>query len=223
MSVLTRLVLAALAASALLAPAAGAHVTLNPREVEPGSFARLDVRVPSERPDAATTSVSLRLPDGLFFVSFQPKPGWERTVETERLDEPVEVSGQDVQERIASVTWSGGRIRPGEFEEFGLTARIPEEEGGELTFPAVQRYAGGETVRWIGPEDADEPAPRVSVGAAATTEPAAAPTATPAARSDDGGGVSGGLALGVAIAGLVVALAALTLAISGRASRARSS
>ena len=99
-----------LRADTLVLPAtAAAHVTLNPGEWEAGGFARLDVRVPNERSNANTTEVTVQFPEGLTFVSFQPKQGWKRTVEVEQLDEPIEVFGEEVTERIASVTWKWGR------------------------------------------------------------------------------------------------------------------
>jgi uncharacterized protein YcnI len=154
---------AAVAAALVLAPAAAAHVTLNPREWEADGFARFAIRVPNEREDAATTRVTLRFPEQILSASFQPIEGWRRTVKMARLDEPIEVEGERVTERIDTVTWSGGRIRPGEFEEFGVSFRTPNEPGTELAFPAVQTYSSGEVVRWIGPPDADEPAPRVAI------------------------------------------------------------
>ena len=209
--------LAALVAALVLAPAAAAHVTVNPNEAPAESFFRFAIRVPTERP-VATTKVTVQLPEGLFFVSFQPKAGWKRTVEMETLDEPVEIFGQEITERVASVTWSGGRIGPGEFDEFGMSVRLPEGEGQELVFPALQTYANGEIVRWIGPPDAEEPAPRVTLTApeeeeAAADEEEAVAQAPPPA--DDGGGGNGraNLALALGAAGLVAGLAALAFAL----------
>ena len=218
-----RIALVSIVLALLLAPMAGAHVTVNPDEAAAGSFARFDVRAPNERDNADTTEVTVQLPEGLFFVSFQPKPGWERTVEMEELSEPVEVFGSPVTERVASVTWSGGTIAPGEFDEFGFSALVPEEEGQELVFPSLQTYSNGEVVRWIGPPDADEPAPIVTVTAAeteegggssgsgdeaASDEQTAAPQ--PVAESDEDNGMAT-LALVLGIAGLVAGLAALAV------------
>ena len=217
-----RVFLAATVAALLAAPAAAAHVTLNPREAALESFARFAVRAPNERPNADTVEVRVQIPEGVFFVSFQPKEGWKRTVEMEKLAEPVEIFGQKITERVASVTWSGGRIRPGEFDEFGMSARMPED-GTELVFPSIQTYSNGEVVRWIGPPDAEEPAPRVTLtpaeeegGAqAATAEaPAAAAPAAEAGVEEDNGRAN--LALGVGIAGLVAGLAALAAVLLGR-------
>jgi periplasmic copper chaperone A len=225
---LIRIALACTAIASIAAPAAAAHVTVDPQEAAAGSFARFDIRVPTER-DVATTKVTVQLPDGLFFVSFQPKPGWKRSVKIEQLAQPVEVLGDEVTERVASVTWSGGSIAPGEFDEFGMSARIPETAGTELVFPALQTYAGGELVRWIGPPDTDEPAPRVEVTPAEGEEAAATTGSTggeaaeteaneAAAPAEDGEGRAN-LALGFGLAGLALGAAALGLVLFGRPRR----
>jgi uncharacterized protein YcnI len=207
---------------ALAVPAtADAHVTVNPGEWEAGGFARFAVRVPNERENADTTSVTMRFPENVVAASFQPVEGWTRTVKMERLDEPIEEEGEDpITERISTVTWSGGRIRPGEFQEFGVSFQVPEGAVGDsLAFPALQRYSNGEVVRWIGPEDADEPAPLVEVLPPAEEDATPAPEATPVsdrASGDDDATGRANLALGVGIAGLVAGLGALGLTLVGR-------
>jgi uncharacterized protein YcnI len=204
-------------------------VTLNPPEWEAGGFARFAVRVPNERDDADTTRVTVRLPENVVSASFQPVEGWRRTVEMEQLDEPIEEEGEEpITERLATVTWSGGRIRPGEFQEFGVSFQVPEDAvGRSLAFPAIQRYSDGEVVRWIGAEDADEPAPQIEVlaaaeeegEAAATPEATPSPEATPAAGeggSDDDATSRANLALGVGVAGLLAGLGALGLTLMRR-------
>ncbi|HVL63950.1 MAG TPA: YcnI family protein [Actinomycetota bacterium] len=152
---------AALVALVTAVPA-WAHVTVQPNEAPAGSFFRFVVRVPNERDNASTTKVEVQFPDNLVFVSFQDKQGWERSVQMRQLDEPIEVFGEEMDEVVGSVTWSGGEIGPHEFEEFGFSARVPEGED-VLEFPALQTYDSGEVVRWIGPADSEEPAARVSV------------------------------------------------------------
>lgn len=155
-----KLVMAATLAAVLLAAPAAAHVTVQPNEAVTGSFARFVVRVPTERDDAATTKVEVQLPESLVAVGFQPKPGWSRTTTTKARSAPVDVFGEQVPDYVATVTWEGGRIEPGEFEEFGFSARVPAEPT-TLEFPAIQTYSSGEVVRWIGPTDSEEPAGRV--------------------------------------------------------------
>jgi len=210
-----RAVAAAAAMAALALPAAAAaHVTIQPSTAPAGGYTRVDVRVPNERDDAGTTEVRLQLPPGFAFVSYEPRPGWTVTTKTAKLDEPVTTEGGfEIDEGIGEITWKGdgkqGIIAPGQFVDFGLSVKFPDGKAGDtLTFKALQTYEGGEVVRWIGPEDADEPAPTVTLTSG--DEPAAAPApaqATPApADSDSGLAVA---ALGVGALALLAALAAL--------------
>jgi hypothetical protein len=64
------------------------------------------------------------------------------------------VLGEQVTGVVGTVTWQGGAIEPGEFAEFGFSARPPDEPG-TLEFPAIQTYDSGE---WSGgsPPDSEE-------------------------------------------------------------------
>ena len=225
-----RITLAATAAILLAAPAvAQAHVTIQPTELPAGSYTRVDVRVPNERDDAGTTKVQVQMPDGIASASYESVPGWTAKITREKAAEPIDLHGEEVTEQIDTVTFTGdgkqGIIKPGEFRDFGLSIRTPEgEDGDTLTFKAIQTYEGGEIVRWIGAEDADEPAPTVTLTAAedehaaatgdedaAEGEAAAAPVSS---SNDDGGGsdtlsivaiVIGGLGLIAGVAGFTAA------------------
>ena len=160
---LTRSKIVAGASLALLAltQVAQAHVTVQPNEAPAGAFFRFVIRVPNER-DVPTTKVRVEFPENLIFTSFQPKEGWDRVVKMKKLAEPIEAFGSQVDEVVGSVTYSGGSIGVGEFDEFGFSVRVPEEEG-ELEFRAFQTYEGGEVVEWTGPADGESPAARVFV------------------------------------------------------------
>ena len=85
-----------------------------------------------------------------------------------KLDRPVEMFGEQISEEVDRVTFTarGDRavIAPGQFRDFGLSVGVPDgKPGAKLTFKALQTYEGGEVVRWIGPPDADEPAPQVTL------------------------------------------------------------
>ena len=157
------LVLAA-GASLILAAAASAHVTLNPGNAPADSFSRFALRVPTEE-DVPTVKVSIQLPAELEEVGFQPKAGWTRT------------------QNGRVVTWSGGQIGVGEFDEFGLSIHVPNTPGQTLTFPATQTYANGKVVRWIGAPSSDEPAPSLTIEAAESENPT--PTTTTEATATE--------------------------------------
>jgi uncharacterized protein YcnI len=181
------------------------------------------VRVPNESDAAATTSISMQFPEEVLTARFQPHPICQREVQMEPLDQPVE----DITERIASVTWTcEPGIRPGEFDEFGVSFQIPEDaaEGDELLFPTVQVYDDGEERGWVDPDpEAESPAPRVTVIAAEEEEeePAATTTeesadseaAVPAVSTDDGDDGMATVAIVLAIIGLAAGLIALGVAL----------
>jgi periplasmic copper chaperone A len=212
----------ALLSAVAFAPAASAHVTLQPQEVPAGAFKRLDVRVPNERDNASTKKVQVQFPPGFIFVSYEPVPGWTGKVAKEKLEKPIESHGEEHTEQVSTVTFStkGEGIRPGQFRDFGLSVGLPDKPNTTLTFKALQTYSNGEVVRWIGPEDADEPAAQVKLTAAEGGRGASQPeeeAAAPAAGGDDGDSDTlPVIAIVVGALGLLAGLAGL-----GAARRAR--
>jgi uncharacterized protein YcnI len=201
------------------AQAARADVTVNPREVPAGGVARFDVRVSNDRAKTDTVQITVRLPAALTSVSFQPKARWERGVATVKLAQPfTNTEGVTVTERVDRVTWKGGKIAPGEFEEFSLIAKVPPKAGTVLAFPVLQRYADGELVRWIGSPTADRPTAQVTVGQAGDELAVGEPT-TAAVVDEDDSAARANLAFLVASLGLIVGVAALvvTLVLRSRA------
>ena len=148
-------------------------------------------------------------------MSFQPKAGWTRTVTMKKLAKPVTSDDGTVTERVATVTWSGGKIAPGEFDEFGFSASVPDTAGTVLVFPAVQTYSDGKVVHWVGDASADEPAPRVTLTAAESGDHTTAAASSSDSSSDDSESRAN---LGIALGALALAagLVALGFVIAGR-------
>ena len=212
------LVALVLATVALAAGAAAAHVTLNPNEATKGGFAKFDVRVPTERDDAATTKVELFMPEEHPFptVRVKPKDGWDYTINKRELDEPVEVFGQEYTEAVESIVWEGGEIAPEEFDEFEISMGPLPEDADQLVFKAIQTYDSGEVVRWAevaaaGAEEPELPAPTVTLIDAPAEEGATEAATELAAGDDDEDDDADTDPLG--IAALVAALLALGVAV----------
>jgi uncharacterized protein YcnI len=198
---------AAIAAVALWAAPASAHVTVNPSQATQGGFAKLTFRVPNEKDSGDTTKVEVALPtvSPLGSVSVKPTAGWTAVVTKSKLDKPIKTDDGEVTEAVSRVVWTATgadtAIKPGEFQEFDLSVG-PLPEQGSMVFKALQTYSDGEVVRWIDEsKDAEHPAPTLTLTKATT---AAATTAAPA-KADDGN------ALPFAIAGLVAGLLGLLL------------
>ncbi len=62
-----------------------------------------------------------------------------------KLATPIPSADGDITEEVSKVTWKptskAGWILPGQFEEFGLSMRIPNKPNSVLTFPARQTYS----------------------------------------------------------------------------------
>jgi uncharacterized protein YcnI len=173
----------------LVAPAA-AHITVNPSEAPQGSFSKLTFRVPNERDDASTTKVEVTLPEDVAipFVSVQPTPGWTAQVERRTLDTPMQGEGGEITDVVSKITWTGGSVNPGEFQEFSISAGTLPTDQDQMEFPAIQTYSSGEVVRWIEEpaadgEEAEHPVPTLKLVAAESET-----DATGATGDGDGGG-----------------------------------
>jgi uncharacterized protein YcnI len=217
-----RIIIAAGAAAALAAPgAAQAHVTLQPKQAPADGYTRLDVRVPNEEDAAATTKVVVQMPPGFAGVSYEPVPGWRTAVATRKLAKPVKTADGELTEEVARLTFTatGKGLAPGQFQDFGLSLRLPDKPAGtKLTFKALQTYSGGTVVRWIGAPESDRPAPQVTLtpAVAAGRTGAAAPAA--ADQNDDGpDGGGNGLAIAALIVGALGLLAGGTALVRARA------
>ncbi len=211
---------------ALAAPlSASAHVSVTPAEAEPGSFTQLTFRVPNERADSGTVRLEVALPMDTPFasVSYEAVPGWTTTVVTSELPEPVDVSGNELTEAATSIVWeadAGVQIAPGQYQTFGISVG-PVPDVGSVVLPAVQTYASGEVVEWVGDAEAELPAPVLYVndepvghshGDDETDEEAGADAETAATVSSGSDSSDDALARGLGIGGLVLGAVAVVLA-----------
>jgi periplasmic copper chaperone A len=198
-----------------LATPAFAHITVNPSAVAAGSAAELTFRVPNEEAKASVTEVQVQVPTDHPIAQFllRPVPGWTITVHSVTLAHPVSTDDGTFSTAVDKVTWSGGSIAPGQYQDFSVSADPLPTGASRLAFKAIQTYSNGDIVRWIdlpqpGLPTPDHPAPVLTLtpaGAAsgsAATSPVSSQNATGTAGND-----TTGLALGVA--GLVAGLLGL--------------
>jgi uncharacterized protein YcnI len=195
-----------------LSGVASAHVTVNPNTAQQGGYAKVSFRVPTENDTASTVQLEVDFPTDhpLASVSTRAVPGWTAKVEKTPLAKPITTDDGQLTEAVSKITWTGGKIPPGSFEEFDVSMGPLPGDADQLVFKALQTYDSGEVVRWIdtttpgGPE-AQHPAPvlKLTPKAAATS----AVAVSPAASSTDS---SSGTVLGI----VAIVLAAIALAFS---------
>ena len=164
-----------LGVGALLAVSAPAwaHVVVSPEEVRAGDYETLTVSVPTEK-EIPTTEIRIEVPEGFLLSGVQPVPGWEYSFE--------EDGGI-----VTAVTFSGGEIRPREFQQFLVQAQAPEEPG-EYPWKAIQTYEDGSVVEWVGAPESEEPASVIEVVSGGSEGPTSSPQPTEASASQRAGG-----------------------------------
>ncbi|WP_299529440.1 YcnI family protein [uncultured Streptomyces sp.] len=215
----------------LLAGPASAHVSVQPQgEAAQGGYATINFKVPNERDDASTVKLEVSFPTDhpLSSVSPQAVPGWKIEVTRSKLDKPLEVHGNKVEEAVSKVTWTAesGKIAPGYFQQFPLSVGQLPEDTDQLVFKALQTYDNKEVVRWIeetpaSGEEPENPAPVLALtaasgdahGAAATDDKSTGSTAekasgtertttAAASSSDDTARVLGVIGIVIGVAGV---------------------
>jgi uncharacterized protein YcnI len=162
-----------------LAPAASARVTVVPGSVPGGGTETFAVRLSNEQPDLATTRLELTFPADVVipFAQVAPVGKWKAKVDMRRVDPPVTVDGEEVDEAVASIVWTGGEVAPKQFEQFLVTAGPLPADGGRLVLAAAQGYEDGTVDRWTAPAQKGWPgAPTIAI----TPHPDAAPAGRPA-------------------------------------------
>ncbi|MET9884626.1 YcnI family protein [Streptomyces sp. NPDC006430] len=166
---------AALAAGTVLvlSGTAFAHVSVQPGEAAKGGYATINFKVPNERDNASTTQLEVNFPTDQPLTSVMPQdvPGWTVTVEKSKLDKPLTVHGKQINEAVTKVTWSGGKIEPGKFQQFPVSVGKLPESTDQMVFKAIQTYDNNEVVRWIeetkeGAAEPQNPAPVLKLTAA---------------------------------------------------------
>ncbi|MFF3447349.1 YcnI family protein [Streptomyces sp. NPDC002667] len=178
---------AALVTAGVLAAAgaASAHVTVHPESYAKGATdGLLSFRVPNEEDTASTTKVQIFLPTDhpLLGVLVTPQAGWTAKATTVKLKKPVKTDDGTITDAVSEITWTGGRIRHGEFQDFQVAFGQLPDDVDQLTFKTLQTYSDGNVVRWIeqqqkGQEEPESPAPALALTAkGAAEEPASAGT-----------------------------------------------
>jgi uncharacterized protein YcnI len=148
-------------AVAALAGTAFAHITVTPGSAPQGSATELTFRVPDEEAKAATVEIQLKIPTSppIAQLLVKPVPGWQIAVQTITLAKPLVTDDGSFSTAVSEVTWSGGTILPGQYQDFSVSADPLPTGVGQLAFKAIQTYSNGDIVRWIDIAQPGQPAP----------------------------------------------------------------
>ena len=183
----------------LLAGPASAHVTVQPSTAVKGaSDQTFSFRVPNEKDNASTTELQVYFPTAtpIASVLVAPTPGWKATITNVKLATPIQTDDGAITDAVSEITWTGGSIAPGYYQDFTVDMGQLPSNTGSLTFKALQTYSDGTIVRWIQNEEPGQPEPAnpapvltltnaAGSGSGTSTPPPAPTKATAAATSSD--------------------------------------
>lgn len=141
---------------------AAAHVTADAPGAAQGGYSVVTFRVPTESETAATTALTVTLPN-VKSARTEALPGWSAKVDRNDKSEAV------------AVTWTADPgspgVAPGQFQRFVVSlGPLPKQD--TVSFPAKQTYSDGKIVSWdqpAGPDGAEpeHPAPALTLAASA--------------------------------------------------------
>lgn len=206
--------LAALTLS-LSASVALAHAVLERKEASPNAAYRGVVQIMHGCEGAATTRVTVTIPEGVIGAKPMPKAGWQVGTTKGAYAKAYQSFHGKISEGVTAITWTGGSLGDDEVDEFTFFARISDAfaPGTTVYFPVEQECAGGgekSGIDWTqipeagqNPHDLKTPAPGVRIVDAKIAAKVDAPSAaikagdlsieTPWIRATPGGAkVAGG-------------------------------
>ncbi len=163
-----------LAGLALVATAGVAfgHAALNATHVEAGALTTVEFRIMHACDGSPTTRVTLGLPEGLSRVTPRMLAGWTASVVREPLAQSYQLHGQTITDRVASITWEGGEIPEGVYEQFEVRLQTPDAPGQVLMLPVRQECANGVIYDWDDdPRDGPTDTPALMLQLSAPPQP----------------------------------------------------
>jgi uncharacterized protein YcnI len=124
---------------------AAAHISLENQQAPANSIDRAVFRVPHGCGEAATTRITVRLPEGFIQARPMPKPGWTLRV-TYRGEAP---SGHGAIADAAEIVREGGSLPNAHYDEFVIRMRLPDRRGELVYIPVIQDCEGGASTGWV--------------------------------------------------------------------------
>lgn len=116
---------------------AQAHIVLAEPAAPAGSAYRATFKVGHGCDGSPVTAISVRLPAGVHAAKPMPKAGWTIERRIDKLAVPYTLHGRTLTEDVSEVTWRGGPLPEGFYDEFVVQLQLPEQPG-PLWFPVTQ-------------------------------------------------------------------------------------
>ena len=158
-----------IAAMALAASPASAHVELEGRQAAIGAAYKAVFVVPHGCSGSATVKLRVQIPDGVIATEAEPVTGWNVDTVKGKFADAYDYQGAKLSEGIKEVDWSGGKLPDKTRQTFVIDTFLTDtlKPNTTLHFPVVQECEQGVS-RWIeipadGAHEGKWPAPGVKL------------------------------------------------------------
>lgn len=123
-----------------------AHAVLDQREAKLGAGYKAVIKIGHGCEGAATTRVSVEIPEGIIGVKPMPKHGWKITTEKAAYARAYKHYHGDLSEGVKRITWEGGPLPDDFYDEFVFASFVARELTPDTTihFPVLQTCEKGE-------------------------------------------------------------------------------
>lgn len=128
------------------AATASAQVSIVPGSVKGGTTETFAFRLANQRAGTDSNRLEIIFPAGppIAFAEVQPARGWTAKINPRPLDPPVRSGDRTISQVVGSIVLEGGKVGPGQFEQFLVTLG-PLPEQGDLVLETIQGYTNGAT------------------------------------------------------------------------------
>jgi periplasmic copper chaperone A len=151
-----------------------AHATLETPETASNSSYKGVVRIVHGCSASPTTSIKIKIPEGMIGVRPMPKSGWTLTTIKVPYTVSYQSHGKTITEAVSEITWSGGQLQDEHYDEFVFSSFISDRVQADSTLylPVVQTCEKGQNA-WVETPTAGQdykslnfPAPSLKITAA---------------------------------------------------------
>jgi uncharacterized protein YcnI len=124
-----------------------AHVALEHKSAVAGSYYKAIFMVGHGCDGSPTTGINIEMPEAMAVVKPMPKPGWKLTAQSVSAPAGMLLHGRAVGEVVSRVSWQGGPLADGHYDEFVVLLQLPKRDG-RLYFKVIQHCADGRN-EWV--------------------------------------------------------------------------
>jgi uncharacterized protein YcnI len=124
-----------------------AHIVLEQKSAMAGSYHKATFMVGHGCDGSPTIGIDIEMPEPMAVVKPMPKAGWQLSTKTAPLAVPMSLHGRPITETVSRVSWKGGPLADGHYDEFVLLLQLPKRTG-PLYFKVAQLCESGRS-DWV--------------------------------------------------------------------------